>query len=388
MATNPTPNMDLPVPTVGVESGPQWAADVNSCFTLIDGHNHASGSGVQINPNGININSDLPINNNNLTQLKSSRYTSQGSPLSGGTDLNCTYVSDVDLYYNDGNGNQVRITQSGNVAGTPGSISNLTSPASASYNSVSETFVWQSAANTPANLDAGSVIFRDVIANSNGITVSPPSSLPSNYTLTLPALPAMKNFMTLDASGNMSAPWNVDNSTITINSNTIEVPAGGITTTQIADSNVTQPKLYTRTTGTTATAGNIAISNSSGSFSTTSTSPVLVTNCSITLTTTGRPVIIKIIPTNSSTSAQSTIDANDSGGGNLYFYRNSSQISNMYFSLLSTGASRNLYVSPFDYLDVGLLAGTYNYQLYATSVGSSGGSMLVTNMVICAYEIN
>lgn len=224
--------MNLPVPVPGEESGPQWSFDLNSCMTIIDGHNHSAGSGVQINPAGININSDLPFLNNNAVSLRSSRYQVQGSLLNLATDIGCLYVSGLDLYYNDISGNQVRITQSGGVAGSPGSISNLTSPASAAYVAGNETFVWQSDANTAANMDAGSYIFRNITANSNGITVSAPSSLASNYALTWPAaLPASQKFMTMDNSGNIAAPWTTDNTTIQIASNQLSVIVSGVTPT-------------------------------------------------------------------------------------------------------------------------------------------------------------
>jgi hypothetical protein len=202
-----SPNMGLIIPVTSVDSGPDFANNVNASLLTIDGHNHASGNGVQINPGGININSDLPFNANNATKLRSTRYLAQGSPLTASTDYLSLSVSGVDLYYLDGNGNAVRITQSGGVSGSPGSIANLTSPASATYISATPAFVFQSAANTPASIDAGSYVFRDITANSNGITVSAPSGLAANYNLTWPtALPSAQSFVTLDASGFFAAP--------------------------------------------------------------------------------------------------------------------------------------------------------------------------------------
>lgn len=200
-----SPNMNLPVPVVGQEAGPTYATDINNCLNIIDGHDHSIGYGTQITPSGININTSLSFNDYNATNLRSSRFFIQPSLLALATDLCCTYVSGVDLYYNDGNGNQIRMTQSGAVSGTPGSISGLSSPASASYNSGNQTFVWQSAANTPANMDGGSFIFRNITASSNGVTVSAPAALGSNYSLVLPSIPAQTNVMTLDTSGNMGS---------------------------------------------------------------------------------------------------------------------------------------------------------------------------------------
>lgn len=196
--------MSLPVPGVGTEPGPQYAQDVNNCLTIIDSHDHTPGSGVQLTPEALNINSDLTMGSNNLTDVRSVRFTAQLAPIANPADLGCLYESGVDLYYNDGVGNQVRITQSGGVAGTPGSIANLTPPASASYVSANSTFVWESDTLTPANMDAASYILRNLVASSFGLTLAPPT-LSSDYTITLPLLPASNLPVSVSASGVMSA---------------------------------------------------------------------------------------------------------------------------------------------------------------------------------------
>lgn len=258
-----SPYMSLPVPVVGVDPGPQFASDVNSCLTLLDSHNHSPGFGVQINPAGININADLAFNNNNLTSARSIRMQSQGAVLNLVSDLDCIYVVAADLYYNDGNGNNVRITQGGGVAGSPGSISNLTSPASASYVSANQTFVWESAALTPANMDCGSIIIREVVANAKGITLSSPTGLVADYVLTFPgSLPGSSQLLAVTSSGQISfgAPNN-------------SIPKAALT------------PLGQQT------------SASCGLFSDTSGNLVSVTNLSVTITTTGRPVYVGLIST-------------------------------------------------------------------------------------------
>lgn len=274
--TTISPNMNLPVPVVGVDPGPDWATQINNCMALIDSHTHATGSGVQINPSGIDINADLSFAGNNLTLVRSTRFQNQTSTLSGVADLNCAYSSGTggDLYYNDGSGNKIRITQSGSIVGTTGSIGGLVSPASATYVPANQTFVWQSAANTAANLDCGSVILRNITVSSYGLTLAPPSSLALNYTITLPTIPAVSNnFLTMDTSGNIASNIKLDNSTLVNSSNTIAVAASAlvdnstteassnqiivkdagitsaklaansVTTSAIANANVTLPKL-------------------------------------------------------------------------------------------------------------------------------------------------
>lgn len=196
--------MGLPIPIVSQDPGPTYATNVNTCLTTIDSHDHSTDKGVPITPSGMNITADLPFGGNNVTQARSVRFSSQPAPISGISDIGCVYESGVDLYYNDGDGNQVRLTQSGGVAGTPGSITGLVSPAAVTY--VAPTFVFQSGSNIAGNLDARNVILRNSAASSYGLTLQPPAGMVGDFNVVLPALPGSQSFMTIDASGNMAAP--------------------------------------------------------------------------------------------------------------------------------------------------------------------------------------
>lgn len=235
---NISPNMGMPVPVPGQTIGPDWAQDINASLSIIDSHNHSSGQGVQIQPNGININTDLPFSSNNATQLRSSIYTPQVSPLATPTDIGSLYVVGNELYYNDvTGGNQIQITNNGTVNAGAGSISGLPSgTASASYSA--GTFVWQSATSTAANMDARSYILRNSSASSKGLTLNPPAAMAADITETLPTIPAATKIMQMDSSGNFSAAVDVDNSTIQWISNTLSVPPGGITNTNLAANSV------------------------------------------------------------------------------------------------------------------------------------------------------
>lgn len=198
--------MNLPVPVVTVDPGPQYAVDVNTCLTLIDSHDHTTGKGAPINPSGININADLPFNGYNATLLRSTRFSAQGSPLATASDLGCVYVSGVDLYFNDVNGNQIRMTQSGSIAGSPGNITGLVSPASVSYSSGSQTFTFLSSTSTAANIDAASYLLRNTNPSSNAITISAPNVLPSSYTMTMPQNMGSSGFV-LQSDGVSNTSW-------------------------------------------------------------------------------------------------------------------------------------------------------------------------------------
>lgn len=195
--------MGLIVPTVGVDPGPDWANNLNASLSTIDQHNHSPGSGVQVTPAGLLINADLPFNTNNATLIRSLRFSPQPSALALGADIGCLYEVGVDLYYNDGNGNQIRITQSGSVTGSSGTITGLPSgTASASYSS--GTFSFKKATNTPATISAGSTIIGQQVASGYGVTIAASASQAANYTFTLPAaLPGAASYVTSDTSGNL-----------------------------------------------------------------------------------------------------------------------------------------------------------------------------------------
>ena len=61
--------MGLIVPGIGTEPSPTWASDLNASLSSIDSHNHSFGQGVQITPDGLNINSNLTFQNNSATGL-------------------------------------------------------------------------------------------------------------------------------------------------------------------------------------------------------------------------------------------------------------------------------------------------------------------------------
>jgi hypothetical protein len=84
-----TTNMGLTIPTPSITPGPTYANEINGTIQLIADHDHSNSA--KITPAGLSITSDLTVNSNNLTALRTSRYTSQSSTLSGVNDVNCAY---------------------------------------------------------------------------------------------------------------------------------------------------------------------------------------------------------------------------------------------------------------------------------------------------------
>lgn len=396
-----TPNMRLMLPTVGVTAGPQYATELNNAFTIIDLHDHTTGSGSPIPATGLNINADLSFQGNNATVLRSARFSAQPSIIADATDLNCLSVSGVDLYYNDGNGNRVRITQSGGVAGSPGSISSLASPASATYVGASKKFVWQAGSNLSANMDFGSAIMRNNVPSSFALTVEPPT-LTNNYTITLPTLPSSQKIMTLDASGNMTAPYVVDNTGIEVSSNTIQLKNLGVTTAKLNDFSVTSAKIDSLAV-TTAKINDGAVtqvkraalgqqfSDSSGTWTASTTSFSQVTNLSINITTTGRPVFIGLISDNSAALGSIGVSSGaDPCNAEFQIWNATSPAQLGLYALdAQSGGIGTIKVPSSSLWTISALAaGTYNITIRArVSATSSSRTVLVSNSRMIVYEL-
>lgn len=377
-----SPNMNLPVPVVGQEPGPQYAQDVNASLNIVDGHNHTPGYGVPIPAAAINYNADISAMDNRLTLAKSISFTEQGSPLAGVLpDIAALYVSGVDLYYNDGSGNQIRVTQGGSVTGTPGSITGLIAPASASYSVAGSEFIWQSDVNTAAGMDNGPITIHPEIANAPGITISAPNSLSADYSIILPgALPISNAFVTSDTSGNISFSPE----------------------TQF----IQQTMLAPRTTGTSVGTGGVAVSISSNSFSTASSVYVdvtdgIVTPIQCTIVTTGRPVMLLLTGVSGDgVSFVQVAHSSDAGisiaQGQLAFSSNAGSTIISSFNILeeiqNSGSSPQLHnamgvpASSFSYVDFPV-AGTQVYGVKVKQTGATGASISVIQCQLVAYEL-
>lgn len=235
-----SPNMSLREPVPGVEIGPAWANDINYDLSVLDGHNHNPGSGVQITPSGLNISADLPFGDNNATLLRSVIFTNNSGVLSQPADITSLYAAGGNLYYNNLSGTPVQITNGSSVNAGAGSIGGLPS-GTASVNFSGGIYVFQSATLTPATIDVGSVIIRNTSASSNGITLQAPGSLASNYSITLPSLPGTNSFITISSSGNMGTltqTRGITGSMVALNTLTVANAAVRATATSGADPGV------------------------------------------------------------------------------------------------------------------------------------------------------
>ncbi len=356
-----SPNMGLPVPVVSEEIGPDWAVDINACMSAIDSHNHSASQGVPVTPDGLNINADLPMNNQNVITARSVRFQPQTAALAEPSDLGCLYEEGDDLYYIDGAGNNIRITQSGSVTGSSGTITGLPSgTASASF--AGGTFTFQSATSTPAAMDVGSVKVSQTTSGGFGVTLSANVGQASNYNMSLPAaLPASQKIMTLDNSGNIGAAYDTDNVTLEVSSNNLQVKNGGITNVKLA-------------------AVNAVVTSSSGTFSTSSTGFTTVLTTS-NITTVGRPVQIQFF---NNASTQCGINSAQPAAVEFRIRRNGTDVST--YRMYNNGTGR-MGIPPGCINTVDFPSGgTHAYELEARCV-TGGNTVEVINVTMYVYEM-
>jgi hypothetical protein len=245
MAFTLSPNMQLPVPGVGTEAGPQYAFDVNTALTLIDSHDHSPGKGVQITTAGFNIDQNLNFNSNTAFNLKAATFLTQtNAPALQSIYVKAAGTSPIinELWYIDSAGQQVQITANGIVNVTASSITGVT------YNSGTFTFTQaqDSLPTTPASLSAGNVTLKPLVAATPySVTLTPPSAIASQYNIAMPLLPVAQAFMTIDQSGNEAAPIAFSH---------------GITDSNLAPLTITAASIANRTvTGDAGGTGNIAL---------------------------------------------------------------------------------------------------------------------------------
>lgn len=245
MAT--TPNMNLVLPTVTVTLGPEWAELLNTALTRVDEHDHTSGLGKRITPAALNINGDLTVNTNHITDLKSVRFTDQAAVLAEPDDLRSVYAVAGDLYWNNGSGTPVQITSGNSVnVSTSGGIAGdyASSSAIVEYLNSDETYFFGVTSTTTAHLNAKTLKLGTPLRTSNGVFLKTQASMPASYDMTLPpSLPVSDKFLTIGSSGQVGADLWINTSEFEVVSNDINLKDDGIATAKIQDDAVTIDKI-------------------------------------------------------------------------------------------------------------------------------------------------
>lgn len=116
--------MGLPVPEPGVTPAPTWGTNQQKAMQLLDAHRHVPGEGERVPTAGLNINDPLnmqgyPTYNQDSVQLVQRAVLPDWRPPQS-SNRRSLYSKGVDLYFLDGSGREVKITQNGAVNGTGG----------------------------------------------------------------------------------------------------------------------------------------------------------------------------------------------------------------------------------------------------------------------------
>lgn len=386
-----TPNMNLIEPTVGIEAGPQYALDINNSLTLIDQHDHTPGKGVQITPGGININTNLPFNDNAATGLQYASFFVQPSAT---TTLQAISVAPAgspainELFYTDNNGTQTQITKDGAVNVITSSIPGE------SYATNAGTFIWTqtqsvpSLPTTPAGFDIGSITIRPYAAATTlGTSIVPAGSLSVSNALTLPlnvnvqlptSLPASTSFVTISQTGQInpgvSTTNGITNANIAAQTITnVEIANKTITAGQVSDSAQLTPAMMSPISNSSAQSASTSFVTTSGSF------VDAISGIGAPATVTYRPMFIMFQADNSGSNNAGTVATQTTANSCRYrVIRSDSTV--IVDGLLSLATGQLISISGFDYnnspaaimncVDLSPISGgTYSLQLHSNAGG-------------------
>jgi hypothetical protein len=286
-----TPNMLLDLPVVEQTKGPTFASKEVAAFNKIESHNHTTRRGVLVPTAALVIDANLPFNGNTLLAVNAAYLQSSAGTLTTAADYNSTYATAGDWHYTDGNGAAIQLTDSGALNVTAiGTIGGdyTSSTASVFYNQTASKFFFTQATNTAAKMDFGTVRLRSNGVGPNAITLQSPTALAASYAWTLPGSLSGTKMLTVSSAGQIGT-YDVDNSTIEVVSNSIQVKNSGISTGKIIDGSVTLLKRAPL---------QIVESGSSGAFSHTTVLNAFIqlTAFNITFNASNRPIIFALNP--------------------------------------------------------------------------------------------
>jgi hypothetical protein len=408
MASTPYMNLNLPTPTVTL--GPAWAQELNLALSAVDSHDHSPGKGKQLSPDSINVNKDFPFNNHNLALVRSTRYVSNVNTLSDPADVNSVYVVGGDLFYNNSAGIPVQITSGTSLSAVTDGISRSLETKAVSSN----TTILSSDTTSYFEVDAsgGAVQLtlppaaavapgrfyevKDIksIASTNNISIAP-NGADTIDNLNAPYVLNINNQSTRVVSDGVSGWFTQfiavpDDSvtTLKVRNNAItnaKVADNAISTTKIQDGSVTPVKLAAKTIASTA----------GGNFSTPSSSMNSIT--SVSITTTGKPVVIQLQPWTPTANAYIGITATSSTlnlhEASLEIRRGNSIIFKTPLRMMEgvgPGLTPKLWQATIPLTSVNVIdqptAGTYFYSVWIGEC-NSGTSVQLENYKLIAYEV-
>lgn len=120
-----TPFMNLNLPVVSTTLGPEWATLLNAALDIVDAHDHSSGNGAPILFSSLVIDDDLSLDDFRLIDVDAVQLNSLVAALSGASNINSVHAVNGDLYFTNGSGVPVQITNGGSVITTPTNLQQM-----------------------------------------------------------------------------------------------------------------------------------------------------------------------------------------------------------------------------------------------------------------------
>lgn len=197
-------SLGLTLPTIGQAS---WGGPTNTILqTIITAIEGTVSSGALL------INTNLDFSSYGATNLGPVRFLNQSASLSGASNSLKLYTVSGELYFTDGSGTAIKLTDGGavNLAGT-GSITG------AGYGVNDVELNWdgtyynfKSGTSTYAPVQVDDIRLSD--GSSNFVTLEAEAGMSADYTLTIPAsLPASTKLVQVSSAGIMSYSNTIDN---------------------------------------------------------------------------------------------------------------------------------------------------------------------------------
>tara|TARA_Y100000593_G_scaffold14361_1_gene27171 strand:- start:4532 stop:5749 length:1218 start_codon:yes stop_codon:yes gene_type:complete len=146
---------------------------------------------ANIVPSEITVNQDFTFAGYKAKDLGGVRFSSQSSASTGSSNTNLLEVVSEDLYFVDGSGNSIRVTNGGalditTTGGIGGNYTTTTAEVTYSSADTEYTFSDHNTPARPAGIQCGIIRVREEAASTNAVSIQSPGSLSSAYAITLP----------------------------------------------------------------------------------------------------------------------------------------------------------------------------------------------------------
>lgn len=104
-----TSNMQITLATPGASDG-TWGDTLNAGMNVVDAHDHTPGKGVPVPSSGVTVVEDLSMEGYSLISTEKVTLVDHGSGLSGASNRLSVNAANGDLYWSNGSGTAVQIT--------------------------------------------------------------------------------------------------------------------------------------------------------------------------------------------------------------------------------------------------------------------------------------